>query len=57
MPYAKTQWRQTTARLSPSLVIPDAPTNPNDVPTELTVAPALPPFRMTCTQYQAILDN
>ncbi|CAL5408696.1 unnamed protein product [Camellia sinensis] len=54
-----TSSRQTNARLSPPLLLPDALANPNDVPVEPAVAPAPapPPFRMTRAQYQALLDN
>lgn len=57
--YGKIHWRQTIARLLPPLVLPDAPINPNDAPVELAAAPAPAPspFRMTRTQYQALLDN
>lgn len=53
--YGKTHWRQITARLPPPLVLPNAPTNPNDAPVEPAAAPvptpAPPPFRMTRAQY------
>ncbi|GMP85314.1 hypothetical protein CsSME_00038521 [Camellia sinensis var. sinensis] len=57
--YGRTHWRQTTARLPPPLVLPEASANPNDAPVEPAAAPvpAPPPFRMTMAQYQAIMDN
>ncbi|GMP80879.1 hypothetical protein CsSME_00035814 [Camellia sinensis var. sinensis] len=57
--YGRTHWRQTTARLPPPLVLPEASANPNDAPVEPATAPAPapPPFRMTRVQYQAIMDN
>ncbi|CAL5390731.1 unnamed protein product [Camellia sinensis] len=57
--YGKTHWRQTTARLPPPLLFPDALANPNDVSVELAAAPAPTPlpFRMARAQYRALLDN
>ncbi|CAL5431950.1 unnamed protein product [Camellia sinensis] len=55
--YGKTQWRLITTLLPPPLLIPDAPTNPNDVLVEPAAAPAPPSFRITRAQYQALLDN